>query len=178
LLSEAIPPFVLAWLLALTAAAALTDTRSGLIPNWLTLPTLALAPLARLAAGGTSGAIDGLAGGLACGLVPLAMFGMRAMGGGDVKLFAALGALCGASLGLELQLVSCTIAASVGLCGAARHGVLRPLLARSLWLLCRRRSPPLVDAPAEGSIATSVRLGAPVFAAALVIAAHGTLVAP
>jgi prepilin peptidase CpaA len=165
-LFDHLPSVALTWLLALTAAAALTDTRRGLIPNWLTLPTLALAPCAQLLCGGAFGGAQALGGVLACGLVPLAMFGLRAIGGGDVKLFAALGALCGASLGLELQLASYAIAAVVGLAAAARQGVLTALLERALRLLFPRR--PNVRAPeATATALTSVRLGAPIFAAAV-----------
>jgi prepilin peptidase CpaA len=142
-----------AWLLALTATAAVTDTRSGLIPNWLTLPTLALAPLAQLAAGGVADALNALGAVLACALVPLLLFALRAMGGGDVKLFGALGALCGASLGLGLQLVSYALAAVVGLAVATRRGRL------------------------STAHATPVRLGAPVFCAALALGTRTALAA-
>lgn len=171
------PSVALFWLLALTATAAVTDTKSGLIPNWLTLPTLTMAPLAQLLCGGPAGVAHALGGMLACGLGPLLMFGLRAIGGGDVKLFAALGALCGPSLGLELQLVSYVIAAVVALAVAARRGIALPILRRSLRLLSPRRAgdSPLCVAPEP---LTSVRLGASIFAAALVLSAATLVGAP
>ncbi len=169
MLFDHLPSLTVTWMLALTAAAALTDTRRGLIPNWLTLPTLTLAPCAQLLCFGALGAANALGGVLACGLVPLAMFGMRAIGGGDVKLFAALGALCGASLGLELQLASYAIAAVVGLAAAARNGLLAPLLSRALRLLWPKRPSSL--ASTTGPALSSVRLGIPIFAAAVLLCA-------
>jgi prepilin peptidase CpaA len=151
MLFDHLPLLSHAWLLALTGIAAITDTRSGLIPNWITLPTLAAAPLAQLAVGGVTSALNAIAALIACALVPLVMFALRAMGGGDVKLFAALGALCGASLGLELQLLSYGLGAVVGLAAASRRGRL------------------------VGAHATPVRLGAPIFCAALALGARAAL---
>jgi prepilin peptidase CpaA len=93
--------------------AAVTDVKTGRIPNQLTLPVLALAPPAHVAlalyAGATLGAALwqgalSLAGVLLCAVVPLLMWRFNAIGGGDVKLFAALGALALPSLGFEAQL--------------------------------------------------------------------------
>jgi len=174
---EHLPLPALPWLLAITATAAVTDARTGLIPNWLTLPTLVVAPLAQLVCIGPAGVAHAIAGALACGLPPLVLFVLRAIGGGDVKLFAALGALCGASLGLELQLASYVIAAVLGLGAAARHGLAIPILTRALRLLWSpRRSthPPSTSAEPLASI----RLGVSIFAAALVLCAVDLAAAP
>lgn len=172
-------PFASLWLFALTALAAVTDTRRGLIPNWLTLPTLALAPLAQLATSGPRAASAALLGALGCALVPLLMFGLRAMGGGDVKLFAALGALCGASLGLELQLISYVIAALAALSVAAWRGRLLAILvsaARLLWPPRRTRDTTALAAAPERL--TDVRLGASIFAAVLLLGVRSVIGAP
>src|SRR5690242_18234513 len=81
---------------AITAVAAVTDTRTGHIPNWLTLPPLIIAPLLWGAHGGLwrvdGGSLVGsLLSMLGCALVPLLLFFKRACGAGDVKLFAAVG---------------------------------------------------------------------------------------
>ena len=170
MLFDHLPWLGVTWLLVLTATAAVTDTRSGLIPNWLTLPTLTLAPVAQLMFGGALGAAHALGGVLACGFVPWVMFGLRAIGGGDVKLFAALGALCGASLGLELQLVSYALAAVVGLGVAARRGLIMPLLTRA-WRLLWPRAQAAAPTNATREALTSVRLGTSIFAAAIVLCA-------
>ena len=143
---DLVPLLVNAWLLTLTFSSALTDARSGLIPNRLTLPTLALAPVLHALSAGPGGALHALGGVLLCGLLPLMMFWLRALGGGDVKLFAALGALCGSSRGLELQLTSYVVAALLALLGAAR-----------------------------GARAREVRLGPSIFAAAALLTARSVL---
>ena len=114
-------PYFLAFAVLVAAIAAVFDWRTGRIPNVLTLGTLLLAPVTHfvsaLAASGVS------AGATAAGwsaltsavtaLVPAGLYyGASAIGGGDVKLLAALGAvlgggsggLSGVTLGLEAEL--------------------------------------------------------------------------
>lgn len=100
--------------------AAITDSRSGKIPNALTYPVLLLSPPAHfalaLARGETLRDAFGqvalsLLGLLACGLVPFLLWRRGGMGGGDVKLFAALGALTLPRFGFEAQMYVLTVAA-------------------------------------------------------------------
>lgn len=164
------------WLLALTVTAAVTDLRTGLIPNLLTLPTLVITPLVRLAIAGP-GALDTcLVGALLCGGVPALLFAARAMGGGDVKLFAAIGALTGPLTGLEIQLTAYLLALLYALCLLAYRGTLIATLLRALRLLVPRRrarrahdttSPAHAPTQAVADAATSLRLGAPILAATL-----------
>jgi len=154
--------------LGLTLLAAICDARGGKIPNRLTLPTLLLAPLAHgLTAGpGASGA--SLLGALLAGLPPLLVFMRGGMGGGDVKLFAALGALMGLGPALETQLLAYILGGLFGLLLLWRHGQLGPALMR-----CRRAAATLLgvrrasdDAPGAaepGGI--EVRLGPAIFVA-------------
>ena len=77
--------------------AALTDAWKGKIYNWLTLPVLLAAPLWHLAWKGMPGFWFSLSG---FGVTAAILLGMRllagkGLGGGDVKLLAALGALGG-----------------------------------------------------------------------------------
>jgi prepilin peptidase CpaA len=164
-----------AWLFSLTCVAALTDTRSGTIPNWLTLPTLALAPLAHALQSGPGALAWSLAGAALCGLVPFLLFRRGAMGGGDVKLFAAAGALAGVHAGLALQLLSYALAASGAACWLAYRGELGLVLRRSWALLARSaRLRVAGDAPAHDA-GVSVRLGVAVLVACLVLAARHAL---
>jgi prepilin peptidase CpaA len=164
-----------AWLFSLACVAALTDARNGTIPNWLTLPTLALAPLAHALLSGPGALAWSLAGAAACGLVPLLLFRGGAMGGGDVKLFAAAGALVGAHAGLALQLLSYALAASGAVCWLAYRGELGRVLRRAWALLARSaRLRVARDAPAHEA-GMSVRLGVAVFAACVVLAAKQAL---
>lgn len=102
-----------------TALAGLIDFRTGLIPNALTLPLLLLGVPAHVFAlhGGSPATspwlwlLDAVGGALICALVPLILWRHGGMGGGDMKLFAALGALLGVRAGLEVQLVTFIVAA-------------------------------------------------------------------
>ena len=164
MLLELAPWPTTAWLLALAATAALTDTRTGLIPNWLTLPSLALAPLVQLFAVGPGACGRALLAALVCALVPLVLFGLQAIGGGDVKLFAACGALAGTRLGLEIQLLGYALATIWALCVLAYRGALWATLARALGLLLRPLQPRCRQPPALAAM-SSVRLGLPILAA-------------
>ncbi|HEX4354307.1 MAG TPA: A24 family peptidase [Polyangiales bacterium] len=151
-------------MLAIATIASITDLRSGLIPNRLTLPALAIAPLLEAALFGWRGFIGALLGILICGLVPLIFHRLGAMGGGDVKLFAVLGALGGPSMGLEIELLALSLAFFWGLLLLAHRGQLWRSLGTSGRLMfnvllpeSRRRS-----IPRE---LTSLRIGAAILAA-------------
>ncbi len=83
--------------LTVAALACLWDLKSARIPNWLTFSAAALALAFHSVAPQGQGlgmALRGLAVGLA---VFFPVFALRAMGAGDVKLLAALGAWLGAA---------------------------------------------------------------------------------
>jgi len=88
--------------LVLVTVATFWDWRTGQIPNWLTLPPLFLVPLAFGVMFGADQLLMSLAGLFGCGLFPYLLFRRKAMGGGDVKLFAALGAINGFFQGMEM----------------------------------------------------------------------------
>ena len=99
--------------IAVAAFAALSDVRRGIVPNWLTYGVLVLAPflhVARSVAAHTSmnDAIEegGLAflGAAICAIVPALLFRQGAIGGGDLKMFAACGALLQPLQGVEAQM--------------------------------------------------------------------------
>lgn len=95
----------------LVTVAAFWDWRTGFIPNWLTLPPLLLAPLCFFATGGGQGALFSVFGLIGCGLPPYILFRMGAIGGGDVKLFAALGAMNGFTRGTEMLMATLLVGA-------------------------------------------------------------------
>src|SRR5450432_4164605 len=104
-------PFLIAAVIV-AGLAAFSDWRTGIIPDKLTLPALLGAPLAYLGRGiATHAGIDAavteagwsLGGALVCAAIPLLLYRQSAIGFGDVKLFAALGALLEPMIGLEAQ---------------------------------------------------------------------------
>lgn len=87
--------------------AAITDLRSGRIPNRLTFTAMFFGVALHLVLGGALGAIESVLGAAICGVVPAVVYKAsqgRGIGGGDIKLFAALGALLGPTQGLEAEL--------------------------------------------------------------------------
>ena len=113
--------------------AAVWDLVTRTVPNELTLGGIAVGFSIHVAAGfvdggwrGASGGfIDSLLGIVVCSLVPVISFARGEMGGGDVKLFAAIGALCGPSLGFDAQACTFLIAMSIVLpWRLLRHGAI------------------------------------------------------
>ena len=135
----------------MTALAAWTDARTGHIPNWITLVPLGVAPFAHaLIAGVRVGATEALiafaysvVGAIVCALVPLLLYRVSAIGGGDVKLLAALGAVCMPMLGIEAELYGFVAAALIAparlvyegkllaTLGSSAHLVMNPLLPKA-----------------------------------------------
>ncbi|MEZ4260510.1 MAG: A24 family peptidase [Polyangiaceae bacterium] len=136
-----IPFLVIATLVA--TVAAVTDLRSGHIPNRLTYGALSFGVGAHFARGAVCGDLsDGVtagalavAGAAACGAVPLFMFSRGAMGGGDVKLFAAIGALLQPLGGLEAETYAFVAAALVAPAQLAWQGKLARTLAHTALLI-------------------------------------------
>lgn len=140
-MAPTLAPHVLVALAVLASLIAVwTDLRARRIPDWLTLPTFALALLARLLLAGWSGPL-GLADGLLGAFITFLVFFLLAIGGGmgmgDVKLMAGVGAL----LGFERSLYALVFISVVGgvqaLLWAFRQSRLRATLAASLTRLAR-----------------------------------------
>ncbi len=113
--------------LFLAGAAAVFDWRKRRVPDALTLPVLVGAPIAFGLAEGLRGVLHAGLGAAACAFVPLLLARRGAMGGGDVKLLAALGALLGYTLGVEAQLYAFLGVSIHALAQRARAGELRAL---------------------------------------------------
>jgi prepilin peptidase CpaA len=98
-------------LILLTVVAAVIDWRTGHIPNWLTVPPIVIGPLfwlgVDLALGrGLFMFYQSVIGMVACTAVPLLLWWKKGMGGGDVKLFAGIGAIATLNLGIETQFLA------------------------------------------------------------------------
>ena len=146
--------------------AAISDARSGTIPNSLTLPPLLLAPVLYGAFLGHEQAGKSVAAALLSGFVPYLLFRRDAMGGGDVKLFAALGAVVGFApmTGLRIQWVAFAAALLQSISVLVLRRRFFPTLRRIVSMVRR------ADPASEGAALpfTPVRLGGAVLAATIV----------
>jgi prepilin peptidase CpaA len=100
----------------LGCAAVASDLRRGTIPNWLTAGGVTAGLACGLASEGARGLGWAAAGAVAGFALFFAMHALGGMGGGDVKLMAAFGALLGPS-----GILMCALLAAVagGLLAAA-----------------------------------------------------------
>jgi prepilin peptidase CpaA len=155
--------------------AAITDARTGHIPNWLTLGALVGAIGWHFAAGiafahswrgGLEGVGASLVGALLCSAVPAFMYWRGAIGGGDIKLFAALGALSTPLIGIEMEMYAFIAAALIAPAKLAYHGLLFQTLGRSFSLLANpfRKVENRKELPPE--MMTWFRLGPAIFVGA------------
>jgi len=152
--------------LVISAIAAWTDYETGKIPNRLTVFGLLFGLGLGLFSGGAAGGLLALAGALVTALVPLLLFKVNALGGGDVKLFSALGALLGAEAGLQIQMLAFAVGAMWGLFAWLRRG----LLAHGLGSVAGLALGPLgrslrSNAGAMAARAVTIRFGPAIFLA-------------
>jgi prepilin peptidase CpaA len=129
---------------ATVVLAALSDLRSREIPNWLTL-------LGILAGFGLHGWLDGMDGlsfaaagfGAAC-LLFMPLFALRWLGGGDVKLMIAIGALTGWKTLIVIFVLDAIFGGvAAGVCVLVKGRLRRTLenLGRMLRVLLNGRAP-------------------------------------
>ena len=151
-------------------AAAVSDGRSGTIPNAITLPPITLAPLLYATTLGLEFGLQSLASGFVSGIAPYLMFRRQAMGGGDVKLFAALGALSGFDpvAGVRIQLVAFTVAMLVALSAKAWRGRLFATLAAALAMALNWVLPPRWRLRVGDELLSPIRMGSPILVATVV----------
>jgi prepilin peptidase CpaA len=120
--------------LAVALAACVTDLRMRRIPNVLTLGAALVGFGYHLLAGGWEGLLGSLAG-WGLGLVLfLPLFALRGLGGGDVKLLAALGAWLGPGQTVWLALFTAIAGGPLALAVALSRGYLTRAL-KNVWAL-------------------------------------------
>lgn len=165
-----------------TAAGAWTDWRTGQIPNWLTFGGGAAGVLGHfvigtLAVDWSVGLVEAgfaFGGTVFCALVPMFMFYKGAMGGGDVKMFAAVGALCQPLLGIEAEMYAFVVAAVVAPARLAYEGKLLRVLGNSLSLAINPLRPEKRRREMPPEMFTWFRLGPAIFVGTvLLLLIHG-----
>ena len=155
-------------MLAVAAIAAVTDYRTGLIPNRLTFPVIAATPLVFLPFS-LEAASHSVAAIAVCGLVPYCMYRLRTLGGGDVKLFAALGGLGGVTMGLELMMLSLMVAMGLALVLMACRGQLQAVLLNVWRILQNMVLPRTRRIPVAQTQLHSLRLAPSIFVATILV---------
>ena len=104
---------ILPLLLVVAVCVTYTDVRFRRIPNKLALATLACGLALNVFYGGLPGALQSAAGALFAFALMFALHVLGTTGAGDVKLFAAIGAVVGA--GLVLPAFVCVLLAGMAL---------------------------------------------------------------
>jgi prepilin peptidase CpaA len=118
-------------MVALLVWAAAHDVRTRRIPNWLTLGLMGSGLAQSFSSLHTVTPGQSLCG-LAAGFgLPLLLFALNALGGGDVKLLSGVGAWLGASMVFHAFLAAAVVGLIIVLVQAACHGRLRPLFRNS-----------------------------------------------
>lgn len=152
--------------------AAVTDLSSGRIPNKLTLTAILVGWIGHGCTNGVVGLLQSLSGAVACAAIPAVVYRIsqgHGIGGGDIKLFAALGALLGPTQGLEAELSAFLLIGAYAMFRLAFVGQLGRTLLRSLrvagglFVPKLRRNITIEYAPAF----TSMRMGPAILLAVL-----------
>ena len=181
------PALLLCCCLAFAGVAAALDVRTGLIPNTLTLGGLGVGlvlhvavHLVDLASNGVvsaalAGVLNAFLGVVTCGLAPYLLFRVDAIGGGDVKLLAAVGAFVGPMLGLEIELSAFIAMALFSPVRLAYEGKLLGVLSNTLVLIANPFLPKQRRREVPRELMTAFKFAPAVFVAnAAVVAAHWT----
>lgn len=119
---------------SVASLACVVDLRTRRVPNWLTFGSAAAALIVHAVSGGVGGVANSALGWATGTALLIAPFALGGLGGGDVKLVAALGAWLGPGDTFWLAMYTCIAGAAMAVVVAAWHGYLRQAL-RNLWLL-------------------------------------------
>ncbi len=136
-------------LIAAISWSAIVDLRSRRIPNWLTLPLL-VAGLAGAGMGYLPITFGQSWAGLGIGFaMAFAVFALNAMGGGDVKLMAAIGAWVGPLLVFEVFAAAAIFGMIIVVAQSAASGRLGELFRGTAALAARAAATRDLSCPAE-----------------------------
>lgn len=121
--------------LSIAVTGAVEDVRTSRIPNLLTYTGLLAALVLRAFLLGWPGLKLGLLGMLATGALFFVLFLLGGMGGGDVKLMAAVGAAAGLGQAVPLLIYSALAGGAVGIAYAILRRQMRGALLNSFELV-------------------------------------------
>ncbi len=142
----------------LVAAAVYTDVRWGKIFNRLTMPAIALGLVINSLTGSLDGFVHSVAGiGLGLGLFLMSCLLGRILGGGDIKLLMAVGALQGPAFLAWTICYAAIIGGVLAVIIAVRHGILLEKI-KALFASCYMRLTFRVPMEMEDNEATQPRL--------------------
>lgn len=161
--------------LVLAAGATVTDVTSARIPNTLTVAGAIAGVLAHALLPGGAGLAASLAGLGAGLLVFFPIFALGGLGGGDVKLMAALGTWLGWPAVLSLALFAALAGGVLAVIVALSHGYLRQALGnlRALarfWMIAGVRPEPSLTL--EAGRGPRLPYALPIFAGLIVTLWH------
>jgi prepilin peptidase CpaA len=128
-------PAQIAFLIPLAIIIAYYDVRYRRIPNPFVLATFFSGLLINAIFGGLPGVLGSLAGCLFAFVLMFLLHVFGAMGAGDVKLFAAIGAVMGAHLILPTFLVVILTGGLLAMISIIRAGAVGPTMQRVLQIL-------------------------------------------
>lgn len=168
-----LPPGVQIFLLLIVIPAALFDLKQRRVPNWITLPGLALAIALNSFLFGTEGLWLSLKGLGFAFLIYFPLYLLRGMGAGDVKLMGAVGAASGPANWLGIFFLTAIFGGISALIVVASKGRLRRTF-QNIWFiilsLMHRQS------PAEANPQLDVKSGEGLRLPHAVAIAFGTIV--
>ena len=134
--------------LTIASLACVTDLSTRRIPNGLTFGAALAGLLYQFVSGGIDGLGHGALGWLVGAVVFILPFALGGLGGGDVKLLAALGAWLGPQDALWLALYTGVAGGVMALVVSAIHGYLRTAIQNVYLLLCHWRVAGIEAVPA------------------------------
>jgi Flp pilus assembly protein protease CpaA len=169
---SAVPLLQFAPLIGFLLLAAFIDARQRRIPNWLTGGMILGGLLRGAIIGGWAGTGHAAAGVFGGAAAPLVLFMLGALGGGDVKLLAGIGAWLGPWPAFLVYVVQCLLALALILVQAAATGRTTALFRNSAVLACQFGQTGC-DNRAFTSIDRPLPFAVPVAAATLVVLLAG-----
>ncbi len=124
--------------LVVALVGAVTDVRGARIPNWLTYSGLVAALVVRAGLGNWTALKSGAAGLFIAGGIFLVLFIVGAMGGGDMKLMAAVGAWAGSTYVVTVLIAVALAGGVLALVSMILNQVLIQTVRNTVQLICYR----------------------------------------